>query len=142
LWGRTDLWVTTDQSGMNPPERDGWKFPGPNLHWDVSLALPIPFGTQGVLYLADTAANQGAFSCVPGFHRKIEGWLKSLPAGRDPRHEDLTQDVVPIAGKAGDMVIWHHALPHGSSTNRALLPRFVQYINMRPSYWERNPVWR
>lgn len=142
LWGRTDLWVTTDQSGMNPPERDGWKFPGPDLHWDVSLALPIPFGTQGVLYLADTAADQGAFSCVPGFHRKIEGWLKELPAHRDPRREDLRKDAIPIAGKTGDLVIWHHALPHGSSPNRANLPRFVQYVNMRPSYWERNPIWR
>jgi hypothetical protein len=142
VWGRTDLWVTTDQSGMNPPERDGWKFPGPDLHWDVSLALPIPFGTQGVLYLADTAADQGAFSCVPGFHKKIEGWLKSLPAGRDPRREDLRKDAIRIAGKAGDLIIWNHALPHGSSPNRASLPRFVQYINMRPSYWERNPVWR
>ena len=142
LWGRTDLWVTTDQSGMNPPERDGWKFPGPDLHWDVSLALPIPFGTQGVLYLADAAADQGAFSCVPGFHRKIEGWLKGLAVGRDPRREDLRKDAIPIAGAAGDLIIWHHALPHGSSPNRASLPRFVQYINMRPSYWERNPVWR
>ena len=42
LWGRTDLWVTTDQCGMNPPEREGWNFPGPDLHWDVSLALPSP----------------------------------------------------------------------------------------------------
>ena len=89
LWGRTDLWATTDQTGMNPPERDGWKFPGPNLHWDTSLALPIPFGVQGILYLTDTAANQGAFTCVPGFHRRIEAWLKSLPAGSDPRQEDL-----------------------------------------------------
>jgi len=142
LWGRTDLWVTTDQSGMNPPERDGWKFPGPDLHWDVSLALPIPFGTQGVLYLADVAPDQGAFSCVPGFHRKIGDWLERLPAGHNPRQEDLRKEAIPIAGKAGDMVIWHHALPHGSSPNRARLPRFVQYINMRPSYWERNPVWR
>ena len=142
LWGRTDLWVTTDQSGMNPPEREGWKFPGPDLHWDVSLALPIPFGTQGILYLADTAPEQGAFSCVPGFHRRIADWLVNLPAGRDPRREDFASQAVPIAGKAGDLIIWHHALPHGSSPNRATLPRFAQYINLRPSWWERNPVWR
>jgi len=142
LWNRTDLWVTTDQSGMNPPEREGWRFPGPNLHWDVSLALPIPFGTQGILYLADVAADQGAFTCVPGFHCRIASWLGSLPAGRDPRQQDLSRDAVPIAGKAGDLIVWHHALPHGSSPNRARLPRFAQYINLRPSYWEQNPVWR
>jgi hypothetical protein len=142
LWGRTDLWVTIDQTGMNPPERPGWQFPGPRLHWDVSLAQPIPFGTQGILYLADTAADQGAFCCVPGFHRKIDNWLGNLPAAGDPRQEDLSKDAIPIAGKAGDMVIWHHALPHGSSPNRAKRPRIVQYINLRPSYWEKNPVWR
>ncbi len=142
LWGRTDLWITTDQSGMNPPEREGWKFPGPNLHWDVSIALPIPFGVQGILYLADTAAEQGAFCCVPGFHKKIEAWLQSLPANTDPRSVDLSKEAVPIAGKAGDLIIWHHSLPHGSSPNRAQLPRFVQYMTMRPSYWEMNPVWR
>jgi hypothetical protein len=143
LWGRTDLWATTDQTGMNPPERDGWKFPGPSLHWDTSLALPIPFGVQGILYLTDTAANQGAFTCVPGFHRQIEAWLKGLPAGSDPRQENLAAlGAIPIAGKAGDLIIWHQALPHGSSPNRATQPRIVQYITLRPSHWEYNPIWR
>jgi hypothetical protein len=62
------------------------------LHWDVSLARPIPFGLQGILYLADTAANQGAFTCVPGFHRKIDSWLENLPAGSDPRAEEFMRD--------------------------------------------------
>ncbi len=142
LWGREDLWGSVDQAGFNPPETPGWKFPGPNLHWDVSLAQPIPFGTQGILYLADTAANQGAFTCVPGFHRRIESWLESLPEGADPRQEDLSALAVPIAGRAGDLVIWHQALPHGSSPNSGALPRLAQYINRRPSYWEYNDVWR
>jgi ectoine hydroxylase-related dioxygenase (phytanoyl-CoA dioxygenase family) len=131
-----------DQAGFNPPESPGWKFPGPHLHWDVSLAQPIPFGTQGILYLTDTAATQGAFTCVPGFHRRIEAWLASLPTAADPRAEDLSALAVPIAGVAGDLVIWHHSLPHGSSPNRDLLPRLVQYINRRPSYWGFNNVWR
>jgi Phytanoyl-CoA dioxygenase (PhyH) len=143
LWGETDLWATTDQAGMNPPERKGWQFPGPNLHWDTSLELPIPFGVQGILYLTDTAANQGAFTCVPGFHRQIEGWLESLPPESDPRYENLSAlGPVSIAGKAGDLIIWHHALPHGSSPNRAAQPRIVQYITLRPSHWDYNPTWR
>jgi len=141
IWGREDLWVTVDQAGFNPPERPGWVFPGPHLHWDVSLAQPIPFGVQGILYLADTAANQGAFTCVPGFHRNIESWLGSLPPRADPRAQDLSPLAVPIAGRAGDLVIWHQALPHGSSRNRSALPRIAQYIKMLPSYWEHNPVW-
>jgi hypothetical protein len=142
LWGREDLWGSVDQAGFNPPEKPGWLFPGPHLHWDVSINQPIPFGVQGILYLADVEADQGAFVCVPGFHRTIEGWLRGLPDGADPRKQDLSHLAVPIAGRAGDLVIWHHALPHGSSPNRAALPRIVQYINMRPSFWGYDPVWR
>lgn len=143
LWGRDDLWVTVDQCGMNPPERAGWCFSGQGLHFDVSLESPVPFGVQGILYLTDTAANQGAFRCVPGFHRRIETWLMSLPPGADPRREDLEKfGAVPISGRAGDLIIWHHALPHASSPNRAALPRVVQYIRMMPSRWEYNPRWR
>jgi hypothetical protein len=143
LWGRGDLWVSVDQGGMNPPERPGWRFPGPRLHFDCSLALPIPFGLLGILYLTDTEANQGAFTCVPGFHRVIEGWLKSIPPGADPRQQDLEKlGPVPIAGRAGDLIIWHHALPHGASPNRAARPRVVQYIQMNPSEWDCNPRWR
>lgn len=143
LWGRRDLWITVDQGGLNPPERPGWRFSGQGLHFDVSLELPIPFGVQGILYLTDTAANQGAFRCVPGFHRRIETWLKSLPDGADPRREDLEKfGAVPIAGRAGDLIIWHQALAHASSPNRATRPRVVQYIRMLPSQWECNPRWR
>jgi hypothetical protein len=142
LWKRDDLWSSVDQAGFNPPERPDWKFPGPHLHWDVSLAPPVPFGVQGILYLADTAADQGAFTCVPGFHRKIGSWLEALPEGADPRKQDLSAIPVDVSGRAGDLVIWHQALPHGSSPNRAGVPRIVQYILQRPSFWEHNPVWR
>jgi hypothetical protein len=143
IWRREDMWCNVDQAGLNPPERTGWCFPGPHLHWDVSVALPIPFGVQGILYLTDTAADQGAFTCVPGFHRRIEEWLRSLPPEADPRRQDISAlGAVPIAGRAGDLIIWHHALPHGSSPNRAAVPRVVQYLVMRPSQWEYNPVWK
>lgn len=133
LWGRKDIWVNTDRVGFNPPETDQWKFPGPALHWDVSLALPIPFGLQGILYLADTAANQGAFTLVPGFHNRIEDWLTSLPTDANPRKENIYNlGATPIVANAGDFIIWHHALPHGSSPNTSALPRFVQYINYAP----------
>jgi ectoine hydroxylase-related dioxygenase (phytanoyl-CoA dioxygenase family) len=142
LWGRQDLWITVDQGGLNPPERPGWRFSGQGLHFDVSLELPIPFGVQGILYLTDTAANQGAFRCVPGFHRRIDTWLNSLPLGADPRKEDLEKfGAVPIAGRAGDLIIWHHALPHANSPNRATHPRVVQYIRMMPSQWGHNRRW-
>jgi hypothetical protein len=142
LWGRTDLWVNTDRVGFNPPETDSYMFQGAALHWDVSLKLPIPFGLQGILYLSDTAENQGAFTLVPGFQNRIEEWLTDLPPGADPRYENLyALGTKPIAANAGDFIIWHHALPHGGSPNTSAVPRFVQYINYAPADEKESDVW-
>jgi ectoine hydroxylase-related dioxygenase (phytanoyl-CoA dioxygenase family) len=99
----------------------------------VSLELPIPFGLQGLLYLSDTREDQGAFTLVPGFQNKIEAWINSLPPGTNPRTENLyALGPKSIAANAGDFILWHQALPHGSSPNTAALPRLVQYINYMP----------
>jgi hypothetical protein len=143
LWGREDLWPTVDQGGFNPPERPGWPFPGPHAHWDMTLLPPHVFGLQGILYLTDTEANQGAFTCIPGFHRKLESWLKALPPNVDPRHAILQEPgLTPVAAKAGDLVIWHHALPHGSSPNFNIRPRVAQYLFHRPTRWPYTPEWK
>jgi hypothetical protein len=140
LLGSDDLVVTVDRGGLNPPERANWRFPGPHLHWDTSLARPIPLTIQGVMYLSDTPAHQGAFCCVPGFHRRIDSWMAGLPPGTNPRHEILKCPAVSIAGQAGDMVLWHDSLPHGASPNSGSSPRIVQYIAMyRADSVERRP---
>lgn len=143
LWGCEDLWATVDRCSVNRPERDGVDMSGPSrLHWDVSLAQPMPLGIQGLLYLTDTSAEQGAFRCVPGFHRRLPEWLATLPAGAQPREQDLESlGAVPVPGAAGDFVIWHHALPHGSSRNRAERPRLVQYIQLFPHDYPVHPQW-
>jgi hypothetical protein len=134
IWETSDLWVSTDRVSFNPPERPGFEFRGPRLHWDVSLEIPIPFGVQGLVYLTDTAAEQGAFTCVPGFHTRIETWLESVPAGANPRdHAIENLEAMPVPGKAGDLVIWHQAIPHGSSPNRLTYPRIVEYVTMFPA---------
>ncbi|MEO6939174.1 MAG: phytanoyl-CoA dioxygenase family protein [Candidatus Kapaibacterium sp.] len=137
IWNRTDLWVSTDRVSFNPPENEQWSFPGPRLHWDVRLELPIPFNTQGLLYLADTAPDQGAFTLVPGFQHRIESWMNSLPKGVTPQLQDLyALGHKPIGGKAGDFILWHQALPHASSPNTSTRPRIVQYINWKPQSFE------
>jgi hypothetical protein len=142
LWGTADLWVTTDRVGFNAPEREGFMFPGPHLHWDVSVKTPIPLGTGGILYFTDTPPEQGAFTIVPGFQRWGEAWLKGLPHGADPRQQDLyALGPRAIGGRAGDLVIWHQALPHGASPNRGLRPRMVQYVNMFPTRIEQHEEW-
>ena len=143
LWGRTDLWVNTDRVGFNPPETKLHTFQGPRLHWDISIMPPIPFGTQGLLYLADTAENQGAFTLVPGFQNRVEDWVNNLPQGADPRKEDLyALGPKAIAANAGDFIIWNQALPHGSSPNTSTLPRFVQYINYAPADGKESSIWK
>ncbi|KUM53928.1 phytanoyl-CoA dioxygenase [Rheinheimera sp. EpRS3] len=134
LWQRTDLVMTTDRVSFNPPETKSWSFPGPDMHWDVMLKSPVPFGTQGLIYLTDTTEQQGAFCCVPGFHLQIDHWINSQ---NKTEFEMQQQDwsawpVKAIAAKAGDLIIWHQALPHGASVNRAAKPRMVQYVNTYP----------
>jgi hypothetical protein len=142
IWGHSDLWINVDVCGVNPPLRPGYSFQGTPLHWDMTLAPPLRFGTQAILYLTDTAAHQGAFHCVPGFHRRLEAWLKEIPAGADPRAIAARElRALPIAGGAGDLIIWHQALPHGATPNLGTLPRVVQYLNMFPSRHDINATW-
>jgi len=143
LWGTADLWVTCDRGGFNPPLRPDEAFRASDLHWDTSLARPIPFGTQGILYLTDTPPEQGAFRCVPGFHRRLDAWLDALPEGADPRAQDLhALGVKYVGGRAGDLIIWNDRLPHGASPNRGTRPRIVQYLNWYRALVPANPVWR
>ena len=138
IWGTEKLSVSRDRASINPPERPGYEFKGPWLHWDLRIEEIPPLekiGVQGILYLTDTAENQGAFVCIPGFHLKVHEWLRSLPEGADPREavrEEFGDQAVAIEGGAGDLVIWHTALPHGSSPNSAQVPRIGQYITMSP----------
>jgi len=130
LWGTSNLIVTADKVGFNPPVNALHKYRGAGVHWDVSLAQPIPFGTQGILYLTDTAANQGALRVLPGFHLQLIDWLNSLPKDTNPRHANFEQmGMQCIAANAGDFIIWNHYLPHDASPNTSTKPRLVQYFN-------------
>ncbi|MGF1771617.1 phytanoyl-CoA dioxygenase family protein [Vibrio wakamikoensis] len=133
LWDTPALWVTADRCGFHAPQRESHPFPGPDLHWDVDFDQPLDFATQGILYLTDTPPEQGAQTLIPGFHHKLSNWLQSLPTDTDPNQQDLhALGSVPIGANAGDMIIWHHHLPHGSRPNLGVRPRIVQYINMYP----------
>jgi len=139
LWGTSDLWPHVDRMSFNAPLRRGQAFRPLRLHWDVSLIPPIPFGTLGVLYLSDTAADQGAFELVPGFHHGLEDWLATQTT---PRAVDLSARAVRVPGGAGDLIIWRHDLPHGASPNTAALPRLAQYVNFYPASMGLQPEWR
>ena len=134
IWGTERLWVSFDRGSMNPPTCDpsAKQF---GMHWDANLDnRPVGFGVQGVLYLTNTAENQGAFQCVPGFHNIIEDWLDALPEGEDPRRQDLhALGSIRVPANPGDLIIWRTSLPHFASLNTSNRPRIAQYITMNPA---------
>jgi len=137
IWGEEKLWVSLDRANMKPPAREDqpdWNNRG-MIHWDLDTSQqPIQFGVQGVLYLTDTAEDQGGFQCVPGFNNTFDEWVKTQPEDRNPHHPDLTGlDVRSIPGKAGDLLIWHRLLAHGNGHNTSDKPRLAQYITMSPA---------
>ena len=134
LLGTEELIVSHDRVAMNPPVGPRWEYEG-FIHWDTdSTVLPLPLKLQGVLYLTDTAADQGGFQCVPGFHRKIEQWARTQPPDRHPKWPDPTGlDIQPIPGRAGDLLIWHSGLLHGNGRNTSGRPRLAQFILMHPA---------
>ena len=141
LWGTEKLWVSLDRAAMKPPinpDRSDWEWP-PFLHWDVDLKeWPIKFGIQGVLCLSDTSPDQGGFHCIPGMHRETIEWSRTPLEQRDvsaPPQLDWRK-AQAIEAKAGDLIIWHRALPHGSGINRTDRPRLAQYILCTPAGFE------
>jgi len=136
LAGTADLVMTSDRCGFNPPVRPGNPYTGTSLHLDLeSLTPPVSPGLQGILYLTDTAEDQGALRVMPGFQHRIDSWLASLPAGCNPTLEDFAAlgEVRSIAARAGNLIIWSAALPHGPQANTASQPRIVHYLTMYPT---------
>ena len=142
VYGTTDIRRNMDKVSFNPPENHNYAFMGSPLHWDTSLQLPIPFRLQGLLYLTDTDAVNGAFHCVPGFHNSIGDWMAGLPENVDPRSEAIaTLEPIPVTGNAGDFVIWHQALPHCATANKGNTPRLVQYFTYLRNDTPEQEVW-
>ena len=128
------LWVSLDRASMTPPQRVGYSVNENehSIHFDrlPRESMDIAYG---ILYLTDVSSSQGALRVVPGCHRKVKGWLKMNPTDTEFKEFKLKHkaDAVPIAGKSGDLIIWHPALLHGSSPNFAKGPRVAQYIGMK-----------
>ena len=115
-----------------------------DIHWDVSLAQPIPFSLQGLIYLNDVNIDDGAFHCVPNFQHKVSDWIKTVPKSEDLRSvaaSSLKYDLVGISGNAGDMIIWQQALPHCATPNKGHEPRLVQYLTYLPFELEVREEW-
>ncbi|WP_432721501.1 phytanoyl-CoA dioxygenase family protein [Jeongeupia wiesaeckerbachi] len=140
------LWVTMDRASFRPPCRYDLEKYGDDanyMHWDYDFRKSARNMFQGLIYLADTDATQGAFSCVPSVYKKIRAgeyehfdqFDKFTKKGLFLSHaqEFSDKDIVPIAAPAGSLIIWDSRLPHGCVSNHSPMPRFVQFISMYPS---------
>jgi ectoine hydroxylase-related dioxygenase (phytanoyl-CoA dioxygenase family) len=142
LYQTKKIYKTIDKVSFNPPITESYSFLGSHLHWDVSLKLPIPFRLQGLIYLSDCNEDEGCFSCVPGFHNQIDNWMNDLPKNVNPREFALqTLQPIQIVGKAGDLIIWHQALPHCATANYGSTPRMVQYLTYFPEEYQEADEW-
>jgi len=134
LIGRRDLLVSIDRVNMNPPEAPGWSYEG-FVHWDIDVSRrPLPDQLQGLVSLSDTPEGAGGFQCVAGFHAIIAEWLDAQGKGYCSRFPDISDfRLTDVPVRAGDLLVWRGALPHGNTANRGAAPRLAQYITMTPA---------
>ncbi len=136
VWGTEKLWVTIDRANLNFPMRPGFEYRG-FIHWDYDPETK-PQNVQGVLALADQLdENMGGFQCIPWLFRNYDTWKQSQPPGWHyfrPDVSGLEDQFVKVALEAGDLLIFHSALPHGIRPNHSQdKVRIAQYIAMMPA---------
>lgn len=136
IWGTEKLWVTIDRANLNFPIRPGYEYKG-FIHWDYDPDTK-PQNVQGVLALADqTDENMGGFQCIPWLFKHYDTWKLTQPADRDhfkPDTTNLEDKIVKVPLKAGDLLIFNSAEPHGIRPNHSKdKVRIAQYISMMPA---------
>jgi hypothetical protein len=135
LYEHQALWVSLDRVSYKPPrgpQTSSWQ--RHRLHWDCDPWTHKDLSIQGVLYLTDTAANQGPFCCVPGIYRDLPAYLgehANEPQRLNPGPPE--SDVIGVGGAAGTLVVFNRLMPHSSLVNQSGDHRFVQYLTMQPA---------
>ena len=133
--GTPFLWVTVDGPTFRPPERDGDRTGSP-FRWDVDPRRSDR-RVQGLVYLDDCAAEQGAFRCVPAIYRNPEAW-RAVHGIAPFEAERLRPEAIrEVAGRRGDLVLWDARLPHGTGPNRLDRPSYGLPVTLFPEGDER-----
>jgi len=134
IYGDPQLWVTFDRVSFKaPPRPTDASVPMTPIHWDCDPRTWKQLSVQGVVYLRDTDAEQGAFCCVPSVYRQLDGWLANHNSDAEVRRPDMSSEpLVRVGGPAGSLVMFHRLMPHSSASNESDRPRFVQYVGMGP----------
>ncbi len=144
LYGRDDLWVSTDRASYKPPKAPTtahWRREA--IHWDCDPWTDPPLSIQGLVYLTDTSERQGAFSCVPSIYQNLDKYL-DLHKSDDERLKPVASEdqLIPVEGPAGSLVVFNRLMPHTSRLNESDTHRFVQYVTMQPVTTEEHRLHR
>jgi hypothetical protein len=133
LHGTEALWVSYDRVSFKTRDHAAEPGPADPIHWDGNPAHLNSLSLQGLVYLSDTAADQGAFCCVPALYQRVRDYLAAHPDHAASRRPGVDpNDIRAIGGPAGSMVVWHRRMPHSSMRNLTDRPRWVQYVAMDP----------
>jgi ectoine hydroxylase-related dioxygenase (phytanoyl-CoA dioxygenase family) len=130
LYDTEDLVCNCEKVSFNPPETEIYQFRGSSLHWDIDFSKGPAYYIQGLVYLNDVPAEKGSLCIIPSFHHKIEDFLSDFDSPYEAIEALRTSDqIVPVEGKQGDLILWHQALPHAATPNHSGEPRYVQYVS-------------
>lgn len=132
LYGSRALWSSVDRASFKPPAGDE-AVRVSRLHWDADPRQPKETaGYQGLVYLTDTDADQGAFCCAPEIYRDLPDWLEVHSTSVSDALAEATSHATCVGGKAGSLLVWSRLMPHSSARNESTRPRWVQYVTMSP----------
>jgi hypothetical protein len=135
LLGTEKLWVSLDRAAFKVPASPAHPLhlDASILHWDLDPRGAAGGVFQGMLYLTDTGAGEGAFECVPSIFRNLDAYLASHAGPLVEVPVDLGDHaVVQVPARAGDLVVWSALLPHHGGKNRGVRPRVSMAVTMFP----------
>ena len=134
LHGTEALWVTYDRVSFKTRDTESLEQRvAEPIHWDGQPLKMTDLSIQGLVYLTDTTADQGAFCCVPELYRNALDYLAKHPEVADTRRPDVNNaQIEVIPGTTGSLRLWNRMTPHSSTRNLTDNPRWVQDVAMDP----------
>jgi ectoine hydroxylase-related dioxygenase (phytanoyl-CoA dioxygenase family) len=104
------------------------------IHQDWTVVDENQYGSYTIwIPLTDTSAENGALEVIPGSHRMSASLRSpSLPVSFESRRGELRSYLQLLPMKAGEALIFNHALLHSSPANTSKTPRVAATFGFVP----------
>ena len=104
------------------------------IHQDWTVVDEKQFGSYTIwIALTDTTAENGALEVIPGSHRMSTSLRSpSLPVSFESLRSELRSYLQLLPMKAGEALIFNHALLHSSPANTSKTPRVAATFGFVP----------